>query len=775
MVNLKISGMALAVAALLAGCGGGGGSASTGTSNYLGGTIAMGAPIAGATVIARDANGRTSNAVTADENGKYTGLDLTGLVAPIMIEATGQVGQTPYKLYTPLASTSAGTANVTTLTTALAGAIGGGDPDGMSLSAITAAGIEQAKTLLATALGPVASALNLNLASTDMVGSAFDANSTGIDKLLDLVDIRVRADGISMVNRLQPVAEDQASSDRTELRISTTGQVTGALPSVQDISLSWQQNIANQFTQCFALPAAQRVTYVNDAGGVPTPTSLHSSCQSFVDNSYLHNSYTFGERWMFALKDPAFDNAKFKVQLAYLVTEGGTTLYVANIHTADSSGNGYTRPEVITENSGTYKLRGNLRTVDAFAQPLIAKISDYANPDSASNSIAGRLSFMFSPHRDYDSTTSSYKFFYDGNGKPQPRWVCAWVTGPGLPGEGTMNAQNTGPVGGILMKVPRSDYVALRSYMAVHVKFPATFDPTSVQEDRNQLLKACAARENVAVSGPASWETGSWSTFNFFTIDAAKTHQASAFQWPTSSSYNWASNSTSWGQAVGTSYSSWALSPVGAQVKATYKPTSMPLYTFHAFRVSDLPAANSMYTVSGYGSIPVIDNTMGDAFFAAKVVMKTRMLGAMPYLSTDANGVYNGNVRFGSLASTTLSNFLSAGATDINAGGTLSAAWNPAAGATGMDRVGFTCYANWTPAGGSKKRWGPSVASGSFGVPRNITSGTFTLDDKCLGLGAQAALPGSINIPSTSMYRDIWIRTYDQENRQIQQVMLAER
>lgn len=758
----------------LAACGGGGGGAGPSASGgaFMDGTVAVGAPIAGAQVTARDVNGRSSNTVTADANGQYTGLDLSGLTPPIIIEAVGQLGQTPYRLYTPLTSASAGTANVTSLTTALAGALGNGDPHSMSLSSITSAALAQAKQALTTALAPLSTALNLNLGTSDLVSTRFNADNTGLDKLLDLVDVRVRPDGVSMVNRLEPISEDQGSSDRSEVRLGFNGSATGNLSAAQDLNLSWLQALSLQMRQCFALPAAQRVSFTQDAGGVAMPTSVHNDCKSFVATNYLHNTYSFGERWLFALRDSAFDGAKFKLQLAYIVNNGGTTAYVVNINTADSSGNGYTMPEVVTQVSGAYKLSGNQRQLDITVQPLISKLTDQVSNTSGNNLVAGRLSFFFKPHRDWDATSSQFKHFYGNDNKPEPRWLCAWVTGPALPGEGAMNAQNTGPVGGILLKVPRRDYVAQRNFMAVHVKFPPNFDPTQVQADRNQLLKACAARENVSTNNMADFQAESWSTFNFFTVDAAKSDQNSNFAWPSSVSYSWAGASTTWAQAAGTSFGNWALQPVGSATKAAYKPTSMPLYTFRAFRVSDVPA--NLYTVPGAATVPVVGDAAATAFFNAGVVVKTRMLGAMPYLSTDANGVYNGNVRFASLTEPTLSAFLAASAADIAAGtGQVAATWEPAAGASGIDRVGITCYGQWTPSGGTKKRWGPSVSSINWGVPRSQTTGSFPVDETCLGMSARTFSNGSIN--STGMYRDIWVRTYDQENRQIQRVYLAER
>jgi hypothetical protein len=68
-------------------------------------------------------------------------------------------------------------------------------------------------------------------------------------------------------------------------------------------------------------------------------------------------------------------------------------------------------------------------------------------------------------------------------------------------------------------------------------------------------------------------------------------------------------------------------------------------------------------------------------------------------------------------------------------------------------------------------RWGPSVSSNSWGVPRNISSKSFTLEEDCVGYEW-----GQNNTPAvSSRYREIWARSYDAENRQIQSVQYARR
>lgn len=73
-----------AAAAVLVACGGGGGGTSASSGPTISGTVAVGSPLAGAVITARDANGNTSSSVVADDQGRYTNLNLSGLTAPYL-------------------------------------------------------------------------------------------------------------------------------------------------------------------------------------------------------------------------------------------------------------------------------------------------------------------------------------------------------------------------------------------------------------------------------------------------------------------------------------------------------------------------------------------------------------------------------------------------------------------------------------------------------------------------------------------------------------------
>jgi len=448
---------------------------------------------------------------------------------------------------------------------------------------------------------------------------------------------------------------------------------------------------------------------------------------------------------------------------------------VVNLHFKDAEGNGYSRPEVVRKVGSDFKLYGNQRQAEAYVEPVITQITEFENSSSSGNRIEGRLRLVLTPHRVMSGGAG--QFVYSA-GKAAPQYVCAWVTGLGLPGDGVLGGDGK-PRGGILIKVPRSDYVARQDYMAVHVKFPDTFNPEGVLNDRKLLLKACAARE---WNGSAH-EVATWNTNNQFTIDSAKIDASGTFTWPTSSALTWSGTSNTYNGTGGSHRTgTYRINPVTDDTKAAYKPTVMPTYTFYAFTVSNLPAAASIYTdgsYSGSRAIPIISNdaageNMTNNFFSSAQIIKARMAGAMPYLETNANGVYVGNSRFSSITPAKAQTFLGADAPAIANGGALDLSWVVPSGGTGVDRVGYSCWANWTNSG-SEVRCGPSSSSNSWGVPRSVTSKTFTLEEECEGLGARQLRTTPSVVTSSSKYRELWTRSYDEENRQIQGVSYARR
>jgi hypothetical protein len=192
------STLALAALLTLAACGSGGddGGSTVGGSgaSSLSGTVAVGAPMLDATVTIKDVNGATRSASVASD-GSYSGLDVSGLSGPFRVQACGLVQGSRACYYSVVSE--AGRANVTPLTNATVSLALGQDASAMfdgDAAAPAATDLAIQKDKLLTALQPVISSV-LGAASIDFATTAFNADRTGMDKLLDAVRISTGANG----------------------------------------------------------------------------------------------------------------------------------------------------------------------------------------------------------------------------------------------------------------------------------------------------------------------------------------------------------------------------------------------------------------------------------------------------------------------------------------------------------------------------------------------------------------------------------------------------
>lgn len=174
-------------------CGGSDGDGDEGgdTASTLSGTAATGVPIDGE-ILVTDISGSTATAVI-DESGNYT-VDVTGMSPPFIIAAIPS--DTMLATQYSFASQANITVNVTPLTTlTLFNASGQADLSVIqadwenAFSGITQAQIDSAQAIVNANFGGLFSGLGLDPAAFDLFSSPFNADGTGFDGLLDLLEI----------------------------------------------------------------------------------------------------------------------------------------------------------------------------------------------------------------------------------------------------------------------------------------------------------------------------------------------------------------------------------------------------------------------------------------------------------------------------------------------------------------------------------------------------------------------------------------------------------
>ena len=201
-----------------------------------------------------------------------------------------------------------------------------------------------------------------------------------------------------------------------------------------------------------------------------------------------------------------------------------------------------------------------------------------------------------------------------------------------------------------------------------------------------------------------------------------------------------------------------------ADFLTAYKDPKEIRYTFYMFVDNSYSEASA--NVTNFGS-------SATTFFASAQIEHTRILGAMTFVSKDSEALtaqYTGNELFRVIDASMATAYLTESKATLAAGTAIQAKWSIPTGAEGIDRIGFGGWFNSTNG-----RIGTATFSDSFAVLRGATEGSFTLSEDWYGYDYLTYNAGSYSSSALSAYREIWVRSYDRSNRQIQTVQRATR
>lgn len=834
-------------AATLIGCGGGG-SADTQSSSSpaLTGVVAIGAALPSATVTVTDAKGVKVSATTSS-SGYYEIADPAGvrLTAPFSVAVNTQLGTTEVAL-SSLALSRGDTANVTpfsTATLALMNASNNYNAAALSPASVTAAAIADSTKKLADAIAPLLQASGVTPEKFNPLTGSFQANREGVDSVMDSVAVDVNASGVTLINRFTPVGETSGAPGNNRVSITAAGPsaslAVAAAPSALMVA-----DFEKKLKKCFSVPASQRVAYTTNPVGrqIATPNSVHADCLAFVHTAFRSQGQPFGQSWLWLLANEDIDGSvQFALVPQYVVDRTGAArwqgtddnlAYVYNINLIDRNGLTYTRVEVLAKINNALVVRGNQRAFDVLVGPQFTKVNDNVGKN---NYVEGRLRISIDPHLvppagpDSESTYATYQMSADGS-KPQPKIMCAWVTGPLLQNDEIHDPLN--PRGGVLMVPPHSDLTARRDYSAIRIKYPKDFDPKGNPAHRAQLLKDCREYpHNAGTSDVQSWQIGSHETNNAFTIDGAKFGSDSetvfnaypflttptefgSIAYPTSLPTS-LSASQSHGRTSCPSQPGGATSPVIAGVtvdrskisgwcgstkrenlvdpslrarfEQRYTDPKDVIYTFYLFVDRDYLAESGVSTSAAsktaYStfSVSTANKTAqqiedewkanGDRFFDTAYIIQARTVGALPFVDKDSGGLYAGNQVFRGIGQAMIDAYLKkpASGSDLATlakNSSIQGSWVIPPGVEGIDRLGIGGW--FRRADGS--RIGAASFGDSFGLPRSGTSKSFTLTEDWYGFDAKTYNGGQFASVTASTYREIWVWSYDSKNRRIQTV-----
>lgn len=259
------------IAVMLSACGGG----TDGTPQTISGTAAAGLPLTG-TVTVKDALG-TTRTKPIGSNGQYT-IDVSGLIAPFVFRAEGDVGGSRYVIHS--AATSAdvgGTINITPLTDLvlanIAGQVAATYFDKGQFSGVSKAELDAEASKLKEKLLPMLQAIGVD-SSIDLLRTPFTPLASALDTALD--QIRISTDPsshvatITNVITLQSIQDDLAVKAAQEVSppklddVSNVNTASADIPKIRDALLAFSAKFATGVPAPGVLAPALTDDFLND-------------------------------------------------------------------------------------------------------------------------------------------------------------------------------------------------------------------------------------------------------------------------------------------------------------------------------------------------------------------------------------------------------------------------------------------------------------------------------------------------------------------------------
>lgn len=276
-------GAAVAASLLLVACGGGGGAGAgdAGQAVNVTGVAATGAPLANATlqIYGKDGVAILATPVTVAADGSYAATIPATATGPFVFE----VDNGTEKIYSVLpAKTTAPVVNVTPISHLIAAKLSStGNPFSLakematSSTVFSAAEVSSTTSAVMAALQPLVTALQLD-SNINPLSATFTANGTGLDRMLDSLDIKVEPKGTTSMIEVTMKQAVTESGDLPKIAFAHNATPT-ALPTVDPTKLVTAgltpkiQALLDKLTACYADPLSTRIT----SGGT-TATDIQS-------------------------------------------------------------------------------------------------------------------------------------------------------------------------------------------------------------------------------------------------------------------------------------------------------------------------------------------------------------------------------------------------------------------------------------------------------------------------------------------------------------------
>lgn len=345
----------LGSAALLSACGGGGGGdpvapPPVAASVKLEGVAAIGRAFEGAMVSVTDSTGKSASMATpVGADGKYV-IDVTGLTAPLVITATGAVGDSSVTLRSVVATlpaTGSVKINISPLTHALAAMLNKRNSDPADLTpadfadADISAKLEVLRAAIANAL--VAAAVPDAATFNALTATIEPGTRKGVDALLEAVRVSLGSSGVELrdlaSNATVVLTKDTAVAD-----VSGDKGLPAPAPDAPKVSVAVTAVAALEaaLNKCFAVVPDDRATLAPDGLVDATKVPCNDLGGAFSDD-YLNSSYSDREVYSALIKDAAMTGAKWRVEIDRFLKGADLNDYAVVVMR-------YTRSDAVTGN-----------------------------------------------------------------------------------------------------------------------------------------------------------------------------------------------------------------------------------------------------------------------------------------------------------------------------------------------------------------------------------------------------------------------------------------
>lgn len=311
----------IAAALVLTGCGGGGGGSPAPTepetTSTVSGTAAAGAPLIGF-VGAKDSVGGTATTEILPD-GSFE-LDMAELTPPVLIYASGISGGNAYQLLSVVFEDDVnGTVNITPITDLIIGNTVSDSPQDFfnnpNFTVLTQEAVEAEEIEIRTRLKPLLDGLGVD-EDFDLRNSAFVANRSGFDGVLDVLEVSIDGGTATIRNRTDPTSEITNTFTAPEEEVITVSEnlqsEVDTLGALDDLAIAFAAALDNE--DGTALEGLVTNDYLNngeDIAGIQA--RLFGSPEGIEDAGELANDI---RNWSLVSLDTAGGTAQLNIGAA---------------------------------------------------------------------------------------------------------------------------------------------------------------------------------------------------------------------------------------------------------------------------------------------------------------------------------------------------------------------------------------------------------------------------------------------------------------------------